>query len=116
MAITSEDKLNIQKSLCEALLNPEFTFIILRSCRAIILQLLLMIITDPSNHSGSKLLQTVSTCSKILPQVPEAAGIILSFLQKSSSIFDCLLALDTSKSIDQVCETYIKLKKECYLF
>lgn len=74
-----------------------------------------MITQDPSNHSGSKLLQTVSTFSKILPQVPESAGIILSFLKKSSSIFDCLLAIDTSKSIDKV-SVHIYSKTNIFIY
>ena len=64
----------------------------------------MIICTNVNNHNGSNLLQTVSTFSKIVSFVPETAGIILDFLKQSSSIFDCLLAIDPSKSIDKVRE------------
>ena len=90
------------EALADALLDPAVTFVILRACRALALQLVMAICSKASNHSGSRLLQSISTFSKVLPQVPEAAGIVLEFLQRSSSIFDCLLAVDPSKTLDQV--------------
>ena len=101
-SFTPEIKSQLMVALMESLLDPKFTFIVLRTCRPLILHLVLLACEKASRSNGSCMLQVVSTLSKLLSLVPEAAGLVLELMCKSTSIVDYLMALQPGLPLSQV--------------
>lgn len=96
--------------ITETLFIENYTQIIIRVCRAILLPLVVIIC---KNYARATPLKLLSAFSKILPVCPSASGIILTTLKNAPSIFDTLMGQQLG-TLDKVSgkKNYSKKKKK----